>query len=288
MKKISFIFVALTAITLNGFSQNDGAKARWKSKEIIIDGNNHEWAKPLDLKDDASGLLYAICNDNQYLYLTFSCSDEMKMRKMMSAGWSVELSSKEKGRKFDAEIKFPEVKKMALGITPGGRPVKKIDPNVIIKFYLSEVSGANISGFQSKKEQIKINDTNPNANQINIALGADSIQNLVYEIAIPLKELLAENSFQFNELITLSMAVNALERPSLGGGPSDAGRPGGEMSEMGGGRSGGGRSGGGRGGSGGSRPGGFIPGDGSNSSGNNSGGLFERVSFKQKFMLTKN
>jgi uncharacterized membrane protein len=138
---------------------------------------------------------------------------------------------------------------------------------------------------------VKLNDRTTPADQINIALGVDSIQNLVYEIAIPLKELLAENSFRLDEQITLSVIINALEQPSFVGGQSEAGQPGGEMTDMGGGKSGGGKSSGGKSGggkSGGSKFGGFTPGDNSNNSGNESGGLFERVSFKQKFMMTKN
>lgn len=288
MKKISFIFIALTAITLNGWSQSDVTNARRKSKEIIIDGNDHEWTKPLNFNNDRAGLLFAICNDSRNLYFAFSCKDEMKMRKILSAGWSVDLSSKEKNKKFNAIIIFPEVKKLALGIIPGSRIDKKTDPKLLINVYLSEIIAAKTKGFQSNQEKVQLNDQNTPADRINIALGADSIQNLVYEIAIPLKELLAETLFQFDEQIILSVTINELERTSLGGGQSEAGRPGGEMSEMGGGRSGGGRSGGGRGGSGGSRPGGFTPSGGSNNSGNDSSGLFERVSFKQKFMLTKN
>jgi len=290
MKKISFIFIALTAITLNGWSQSDVTNARRKSKEIIIDGNDHEWTKPLDFNNDRAGLLFAICNDSRNLYFAFSCKDEMKMRKILSAGWSVELSSKEKNKKFNATIIFPEVKKLAFGIIPGSRIDKKTDPKLLINVYLSEIIAAKTKGFQSNQEKVQLNDQNTPADRINIALGTDSIQNLVYEIAIPLKELLAETSFQFDEQIILSVTINELERTSLGGGQSEAGRPGGEMSEMGGGRSGGGRGGlgGGRGGSGSSRPAGFTPSGGSNNSGNDSSNLFERASFKQKFTLTKN
>ncbi|MCX6237001.1 MAG: hypothetical protein NTY07_05470, partial [Bacteroidia bacterium] len=238
-------------------------------------------------------LLFAICNDNRFLYFAFSCNNELKMRKLMSAGWSVELSSKEKNKKFNATVTFPGIKMMGMGNRrPGSQFEKKPVGNPLIKAYQSQLTVLKTKGFMSNQGELKINDRNG----IDIAVGADSTQNIVCEIAIPLKELMAENLVQLDELITLNVAVNALERPSSGGGQSGrgGGRSGGGMSEMSGGGMGGGmgggRSGGGRGGMGGGRSGGMSRGGGGYS-GNSSGdisGLFERVSFKQKFTLAKN
>lgn len=291
MHKISWTIIALLSLSFNVLAQSDVSKARRKSKEIVIDGNDREWTKPLNFYDDKTGLLFAICNDKNNLYFAFTCSDELKMRKLMSAGWSVELSSKEKNKKFNSTLIFPAVKMEGMGRKRSDYPFeKKVAGNPFITAYQSQLKTISAKGFQSNKSELQVNDRNG----IDIVVGADSTQNIVYEIAIPLNELMVENSFQPDELITLNVTVNALVRSSAGGG--DRGGQsvrGGEMSDMsrGGmdGGMGGGRSGGGRGGMGGGRPDGMsrggVPGE---SGQGDRSGLFERVSFKQKFTLAQN
>ena len=295
MHKISWTLFVLLALTLNGMAQSDVSKARWKSKEIVIDGNDREWAKPLNFYDDKSGLLFAICNDRQNVYFAFTVNDEMKMRKLMGAGWSIELSSKEKERKFNATLTFPAIKLSGMGKRPGSEFEKKVPGNPLIDAYRLQIQAIGAKGFLSKQTELKLNDKNG----IDIAIGTDSSRFIVYEIAIPLKELMAGNSAQLDELINMNVSVNAMDRPT-GGDRGDregrAGRSGGgsrgEMSEMGGGMEGGGRSGGGRGGMGGGMGGGrggMSRGGGGYSNGGSGDrtGLFEKASFKQKFTLTK-
>jgi len=285
MHKISWTLVAFLTLTLNGLAQSDVSKARWKSKEIVIDGNDREWTKPLNFYDDKSGLLFAISNDQRNVYFAFTVNDEMKMRKLMSAGWSVELSSKEKDRKFNATLTFPSVKLQGMGKRPGSEFEKKVAGNPVIDSYRLQLQSIAVKGFLSNQTELKLNDKNG----IDIAIGADSSLFIVYEIAIPLKELMADYSVQLDELITLNVSVNAMDRPAGGGERGGrAGRGGGgsrsELSDMGG--MGGGRSGGGRGGMGGGRPGGMSREGGYSGSGDRSG-LSERASFKQKFTLSK-
>jgi len=281
MYKISLILIVLWTLSFNVLAQSDVSKARWKSKEIVIDGNDREWTKPLNFYDDKTGLLFAICNDNRFLYFAFTCNDEMKMRRLMSAGWSIDLSSKEKNKKFSSTLTFPAIKMEGMGKKRSDYQFeKKVMGNPFITAYQSQLKSVALSGFLSNQTELQLIDRHPSAEQIDIAVGADSLQNIVYEIAIPLKELMVENSVQLDELITLNVVVNAMDRSASRGSDSeDRSRSGGEMSEMDGGGMGGGM-GGGRGGM--SRGGGY----GGNSSGDRSG-LTERASFKQKFTLTK-
>ncbi len=289
MSKFSFGFIAFIALSFNSLAQSDVSKSRWNSKQITIDGNDREWAKPLNFYDDKTGLLFAISNDNKNLYFAFSCNNEFKMRKLMNTGWSVELSSKEKNRKFKATLSFPAVKMEGIGQKrPGSEFEKKVPGNPFINGY--QLQSVITKGFLSGQAQIKLH----NRGGIDIAVGADSLQNLVYEIAIPVKELMSENLVQLNELITMSVTVNAMERPNGGGSQSGRGgsRQGGGMSEMGGGSEGGGMGGGmdgGRsgGGMGGGRSGGGIRQSGNGDAYSDRRGLLERASFKQKFVLTK-
>jgi hypothetical protein len=292
MNKICLSLFALLAFSLHALAQSDVSKSRWKTKEIVVDGNVHEWTKPLNFYDDKSGLLFAICNDKSNVYFAFTVNDEMKMRKLMSAGWSIELSSKEKDRKFNATLTFPGIRVDGMGKRPGSEFEKKMPGNPVIDSYRLQLQSIATKGFLSNQTEVKLNDRNG----IDIAIGTDSTKFIDYEIAIPLKELMVDHSVQLDELITLSVSVNALSKPSGGGertGHEGRGsRSGGEMSDMSGGMEGGGmggRSGGGRGGMGGGRSGGMSRGGGGYSEGGSGdrSGLFEKVSFKQKFTLTK-
>ena len=284
IKNIILICIVLTSVSLKLFSQGDVSKTRWISSKIAIDGNDKEWTQPLNCYDDNSGLMFAIGNDREDLFLCFTGNNELKMKKLMSAGWSIELSSKEKQKKFKADLIFPGVNVM--GFRRSENNIEKKPANSLIKIYQLQLTKVLAKGFKSNISELTLNDKN----DINIGVGADSIQHIVYEIAIPLKELFISDLIRLNELITLNVTINALERPASGEGfnanHSGMGgrRQSGGMGGMNGGWRGEGMQ-GGMGGMGGYRSGGEMAHQGA--SGNRSA-LFEKVSFKQKFTLSSN
>ena len=256
MGKISLVLFALIVLILHGRAQDNIAKARWNSENIIIDGNDWEWPKPLSFHDDKAGIQYAIRNDYKKIYIIFKCDDERKIQKMISVGWSVNLSSNDMLKKMNATIIFPGMKRKIAG--------QNVDANLLVKAYLSEIKAPLTMGFHSDQKNLVLNNWDQSDDRINVAIGVDNLQNTIYEIAIPFRDLQAENSFQPNELISLNVIINAMNLQSMGGGPS------------------GGQGGMGRGQSAGMPHGGA----GENSSSGRSG-LFERVLFKQQFILSK-
>jgi hypothetical protein len=274
MKIILVISLILTLFTLNLAAQADVSKARRVPSGIVIDGNDKDWAKPLNFYDDASGLMFAIGNDSEHLFLCFTGNDEFKMKKLMSAGWSIGLSSKEKSTKFKAELLFPGINVM--GVKKSGNNFeKKSTEDNLITFYLLQLKYVVVKGFKSDISEVALN----NKTGINIGIGSDSIQHVVYEIAIPLNEIFIADLSHPDELLTLHVSINALERPTNGSGGGSGGHSGmgGGMSGMGGGSHNGGHGGGSHGG------GMYHQGE----SGGMGGG-FEKVTFKQKFTLTGN
>jgi hypothetical protein len=281
MKKIILVLVVISSFTWNLLAQDDASRSKWNPNGIVIDGKDNDWIKPLNFYDDKSGLMFAIENDSKDLYFCFTNNDNLKMKKMINAGWKMDLTSKGKHKKFKAELLFPPVKMMRSGMRrDADRNESKATENSMISFYKANIPAIQIKGFKSEKTGVKLNDQS----DINIGIGADSTQHIIYEIAIPLRELYDPKGIRFDELMTLNITINAMERPSAGGGYS------GGMSGRGGGRSGGGRSGGGR--MGGGMPG--MGGGGMSRGGNGGGGfagmssMFESVSFKQKFTLSSN
>ena len=283
MKNNILIVILFILSSMSSFAQADVSKARWISPEIKIDGNYKDWVQPLNFYDNNSGLMFAVGNDKENLYLCFIVPDELKMRKLMSAGWKFELSSREKQKKFKSELIFPGINVMNVKRSTDNFENNK-NSNNLIKTYQLQITSVTCKGFRSNLSSVTLFDKD----HINIGIGADSIHHIVYEIAIPLQELFVTNLIRLDELITLNVTVNALERPSSGGGYSGrpsgmgGGRAGGGMSGgMGGGRRGGGMSGGMRG----ERYGGEMSRSGEQGSRSS---LFEKVSFKQRFTLSKN
>jgi uncharacterized membrane protein YgcG len=277
MKRISYCWVFILMLSINLAAQDDVSQAKWQTSKIITDGSNDEWNKPLNLYDGNTGLLFAITNDSKVLNICFTGNDERKISKLMKAGWSIELSSKEKKKKFSTSIVFPAVEMIS---APGKNDdlIKSARPDFknITAMYKLDLRGVKTSGFVNANGDIPL----LNNDGINIGVGSDSTQAIIFELAIPFKELLPEDKLQFNEEMTLEVTVNALKKPAATGNENSAGRGsyGGGGGRMGGGagRMGGGRRGGG--GSGAER---------SNSDAAERNLLFEKISFKQKFRLAK-
>lgn len=294
MKRLVLTLIVLATFISKLSAQGDITKGRWIANEMIIDGNANEWVKPLNCYDDKTGLLFAVGNDRDNLYLCFTCEDEMKMRKMMNAGWKIGFISKEKKKKFKTEINFPAVNMAGVGMGIGFRRGTGGEGNGLaidnpINIYRLNLGMLPVKGFTSNKTEIKLNDWSG----INIAIGSDKNQRVIYEIAIPFRELYGDNKIGYDEEITMDVTVNGMERPTSSGGNFNGGMSGMGGGRMGGGMSGmGGRGGGGRmgGGMGGGRMGGGMS-RGGGDRGNGSGGLsdiFENASFKQKFTLASN
>ncbi len=279
--KILLIGILLNSVSLESSSQGDVSKSRWISSAIVVDGNDHEWEKPLNFYDDKTGLFFAIGNDNKNLYLCFTGNDEMKMKKLMSAGWTISLSSKEKKNRFKAELIFHGVNMMGFKKSENKLERKAAADNQL-KIYQMQLKSVVTKGFRSNVNEVMLN----NDNGIGIGIGLNNTQHVVYEMAIPLSELSIADLDHSPKMMTMNVTVNAIERPTSGAGFA------GGRSGMGGGRAGGmsgGMGGGRRGGSmGGGMGGGF--GGGMSPRGENRGGssLSEKQSFKQKFTLTVN
>ncbi len=286
MKTFSLAFLILLTFAFQLSAQSDVSKCKFKTGEIHIDGNDKDWTSPLSFYDDNTGFRYSISNDKQNMYLIFTVDDQRKMMKLMKAGWTIELSSKEKKRKFNSSLNFQGVPHLGQGYQRGSSEQEnRAEVNLIIKDYTSQLPDVLLHGFQSGVSELKLN----SRKDIQLGIGANFTQNLVYEIAIPLKELMVEQSIQLDELISLEVSVNGMERPSSGEGEhrgrsgEGGGMSGGGGGGMGGGYSGGGHSGGGH--SGGGRPGGYSGGGGGGYDSGNHSSMAEKASFKQKIEL---
>ena len=210
-------------------AQDDMSRARWQSVTMRTDGNDSEWYKPLNFYDESTSLLFAISNDSSNIYFCFTGKDSRKVSKMIKAGWSLKLSSKDKKKKFDAGIVFPPEE-----IVSGAG--KAIDSSASsakqnVAGYKLNLQTIKTKGFVSNNGDIAL----LNNGGINIAVGNNSNQEMLVEIAIPFRELSAETAFQLNEEFHLDVVVNALPRAKYNAASGTGGSRGGHGGSHGGG-----------------------------------------------------
>lgn len=300
MKRISLYIIAFLVLTGSLFAQSNIPASRWKNHELIIDGNDRDWDKPINFYNDATGLFFAISNDSSNLYLNFTVSDPEKMMKIINAGWSVNFFAKNKKGKTKGLLVFPATK--SDGMKPGkegrtdlkmtgrseGSPEKNMsdkktageESQIIMDTRFVKNYVLNLHSFTATGFIFTHGDVPPkSAAGIVVAAGESDPTGLLYEIAIPLNELFEDESVKLNEVVAMVISVNATTLPKEG---MDSKMQGGAP----GGMSGGNMPGGGRPGGGGP-PGGGMPGSNGKmgeASGNMSA-VTAKVTFKQKFKL---
>lgn len=197
-------------------AQADVTQSRWTTKSIVADGANADWKKPLQLYDAVTGLLFSIENDSTHLYLCFTNNDERKITKMMKAGWDVEIFSKEKNKKFNAAIHFPAVQMIdAPGKDGGISQSEGASFKSEVALYRLNLQAIGASGFLGVNDTIAMQ----NNNGINIGIGSDSTQAMIYEIAIPFSTLLTANQFSLHEEMGLHITIHHLKKPAYHGDP---------------------------------------------------------------------
>ncbi|HVX51049.1 MAG TPA: hypothetical protein VHB48_12870 [Chitinophagaceae bacterium] len=284
MKKV----LLLACLAGNGLLQaQDVLTAKWVAQPVTIDGIAAEWHQPLNFYDDETKLLFAIANDSANLYLCFEAKDNMTETKIMRAGMRIELDVKGRNGR-NAGIDFPLPPKERNIEEDAGEPRKTegdtsgtpgrfggyrgADPAAFRQRFLTNNITMELKGFATVNGIIPVR-----GRAISAAMNWDDAGNLYYEVAIPVKELLDDGYTEedIQKEIALHVTVNGL----TGGGGSEGGGKGFGGGGMGrGGMRGGGMHGGGmRGGNG---QGGAM--------GSNRSNLFQKTSFKQKFVLGTN
>lgn len=225
MTKNIFLLSSLLLFIHGLPAQEDVSQVNRPVHGITIDGNNEEWQRPFNLYDGSTGLQFSITNDNARLYLCFTANDEAKARKIMRAGWQIELSSKEKSKKFNAAIVFPVRQMVGFEHKEAEHKFdwkKKSNFAGLVSTYKVQFTNITTSGFKTKNGLRPIIDSTG----IEVSIGEDSVQGVVYEVAIPLNELMDEKLIQLNEQMLLHVTVHGLEAPPSGGGGEHSGNRG--------------------------------------------------------------
>lgn len=230
--------------------------SHWRDRDVVIDGDNSEWAGPLRPLDENHPIVTAAMNDGQFLYVVLSASDATVGRQILRQGLIVWFDPSG-GDKKHFGVKFPVglLPEQAAGRgrggfrrAPGGeRPPD--DPGSADPAKPDQPEPTNrleVYGPQKDDVHSFVTDMAPG-----IAVKIGQVEGyLVYELKVPLARS-ADTPYAIEAksgaLIGFGLETPKIERPAREGG--------GRMGGFGGGGGGmGGR--GGRGGGGGGRRGG--------------------------------
>lgn len=117
----------IVPVAMAAGSRKERIDSHWKDREIVIDGDDGEWAGPLVPFDDHQRLTTAAVNDGRFLYLVLSTRDATLRAQIMGQGLIVWFDPGGAEKKSFG-IKFPVG--MAGGDMPGrGRGFRRADPS---------------------------------------------------------------------------------------------------------------------------------------------------------------
>ncbi len=105
---LKVIFIASIIFVVNGCSSTHQIISRWKSDDLIIDGDYSDWQNKLEyIKDENASVGFQ--NDKDYMYLCLIVDEPMKAIQMLRAGFIVWFIPDDESKIIG--LKFP------LGIT---------------------------------------------------------------------------------------------------------------------------------------------------------------------------
>lgn len=262
MKKI-FRFLVCSAIVLAANSSFAQETIPVAPANLKIDGKLDEFSDSLANYDKSSKIHYAFAHDANNLYVFIKANGQQEQSKIMAAGISVSVNNKGK-KKETSTVTFPVVDRAAMMSemrnrggqgreggearterTPEQRAAMRMEMR---KRMLNQYKEIKVSGLEGiSMESVSIYNTYG----LKAGINFDAQNNLIYELAIPLKLV----NVNLDNEIAINIKLNGIEIPENRGQGDGEGRPSGGFGGggFGGGRSfgggyGGGRYGGGEGG----------------------------------------
>ncbi len=210
--KYTFLLLLLFATPLIGFSQSLISKSKWTSGSITIDGKADEWEKPLNFYESKTKLMFALANDSANIYICLRSPEEANQIKISRGGMVVGLSYKNKD-KHAVSVGFPlgsggPMHHSDGGLDAEGRPDFTMFKN---EFLMNNIV-MKIAGFASKNGIVPIQDSLGAG--VKAAIYWDISNIMEYELVIPLKELFgpAYTADDLKRELTLELTVNAIEK----------------------------------------------------------------------------
>ncbi|MBX7181996.1 MAG: hypothetical protein K1X82_07780 [Bacteroidia bacterium] len=197
---ISWLFLGQAYLS----AQSLVSHSRWTNQNVVVDGIINEWEKPLGAYDYKTRIMFALLNDSSNLYICLVVPDEANQIKISRGGLKVSFNLKNKKEKLQKNIVYPigSGGPMHQGEAPtllNGKPNMKLFQT---EFYLNNTL-KRLEGFSSASGLLPLKDSSG----VQVAIGWDSLNTMQYELAIPLKELLLSGNLTQDWIKELQMEI---------------------------------------------------------------------------------
>jgi hypothetical protein len=226
VRKMTMRFVAGVAILVlscgTSHKATERSKALWADMPYVIDGDNKEWPVPYPFMDNKEKIQYAIANDRTTLYITIKTSDAICSRKLEKYGLILFIDSA--GGKDQAMqlIAMPEhiipgqdgpdmddpgnsMLKPPAGMQGKPRPI----PQGILPIPIAQLG---LLGFRCSNGNYRAPKLARDAG-IRVSAGANELNEMIWEVALPLKLLLKDSILYVDSGRYLSVGISM---PALG------------------------------------------------------------------------
>jgi uncharacterized membrane protein YgcG len=180
-------------------SQSSGVvqTIQWQQDPLTIDGSDGDWTSDLVLGDEKQLFNYRFANDKNNLYIQVRTLNENSIQRILRGGLTVYINNHGVDEVAGAAgISFPtgnRVKKD--GKLLNDRPELQQDKHIA----LNAVADYSLFGFKKIKTPENYDYGRPNTEGIEVAVGLNPSNALVYEAMVPLRSFLNEN-----ELVNVS------------------------------------------------------------------------------------
>lgn len=188
--------IALAAATLlsacgssKNSQQTDLAQTiSFQKDSLVINGDDGDWATALPFYDEKQGLFYAVSNDNENLYIRASSKNETTIQRILRGGLTVLINSHGvKEEAGAAGISFPTGNRVQKdGRILNDRPELQQNKHVA----LDAVADYSLFGFKQIKTPANFDYGKKNQEGIELGIGLNATNELVYEAMIPLSSFL--------------------------------------------------------------------------------------------------
>lgn len=178
--------------------------APYQKEPLQIDGSDADWSQAVLPANDKQPFGYRISNDNENLYIQLFTQQENPIQRILRGGLTVYVNSYGvKEEQGSGGISFPTGNRIKKdGQLLNDRPELQADKHIA----LSNVGDYSLFGFKQVKTPSNYDYGKPNPEEIQVAVGLNAANALVYEAKIPLRAFM--NTAQ---IITPSRKTIAVE-----------------------------------------------------------------------------
>lgn len=184
--RISLFVSALIVLAACGSSKKAGESTplgNWQSGTVTVDGNDEEWKKPMIYNDKREMLYYSITNDSTNVYICLKASNEQLQVKILQSGLKVWLDANGQ-KKETLGIHFPMGGNTNNAMPSSMNAGQGTDMTKIKAAALGRQKEYELIGFGAVNNKYAYKSANPVG--IDVRIGFNNFQELVYEASIPL------------------------------------------------------------------------------------------------------